>query len=143
MGLGAMRPRERGVAEVRTLEEAIAVLDQIVAAAARWDYPDPKLFGIRLSLEEAIINGVRHGNKFDPTKTVFVRYLLDDEAIHVEIEDQGPGFTPEAIPDPTDETGLDIPSGRGLLLMRHYMTEVRYNARGNCVQLLCRRGTTK
>jgi serine/threonine-protein kinase RsbW len=141
LGLGSLGPRERGTAEVRTLDDAIVVLEQLVAAAQRWGFPDRNLFGIRLSLEEAIINGVRHGNKLDPTKVVYVRYSLDAEALEVEIEDQGPGFDPEAVPDPTSDDGLGVPSGRGLLLMRHFMTEVCYHAPGNRVRLRCNRGS--
>ena len=139
LGIGSMRSRERGVAEVRTLDEAITVLDQLVSAAQRWNFADHKLFGIRLALEEAIINGVRHGNRLDPDKVVFVRYALDEDEMEVEIEDQGPGFDPHRVNDPTDDQALGIPSGRGLLLMRHYMCAVQYNPQGNCVRLCCRR----
>ena len=93
-----------------------------------------------LAIQEGIANAMRHGNKLDPTKIVFVRYVLDEETLEVEIEDQGTGFNPEAVADPTDDFGLSIPSGRGLLLMRHYMNEVRHNTCGNCVRLSCRRG---
>lgn len=139
LGIGSMRSRERGVAEVRTLDEAITVLDQLVNAAQRWNYADHKLFGIRLALEEAIINGVRHGNQLDPNKIVLVRYALDEDELEVEVEDQGPGFDPHRVADPTEELALGIPSGRGLLLMRHYMHIVQYNPQGNCVRLCCRR----
>jgi serine/threonine-protein kinase RsbW len=51
--------------------------------------------------------------------------------IRVTIEDEGPGFNPEEVPDPTDFENLDKPSGRGIVLMRAFMDEVLYNDRGN------------
>jgi serine/threonine-protein kinase RsbW len=59
--------------------------------------------------------------------------------LSVEIEDRGPGFDPGAVPDPTLEQNLEIPSGRGLMLMRAYMTSVTFNPAGNRVRLLYRR----
>src|SRR5438128_635610 len=52
-----------------------------------------------------------------------------------EITDEGPGFDPEDVPDPTAPENLERPCGRGLLLMRHYMTEVAYHDRGRAVRM--------
>lgn len=51
------------------------------------------------------------------------------------ISDEGPGFDPNDVPDPTDIENLERPCGRGLMLMRHYMTEVNYNSTGNSVRM--------
>lgn len=95
---------------------------------------DRDIFNVRLALEEALVNAIKHGNQFDPNKRVFVKYrfLGDIPGIfEIEIMDQGPGFDPSDVPDPTAVENLERPCGRGLMLMRHYMTEVEYRGSGN------------
>ena len=58
------------------------------------------------------------------------------------IRDEGPGFDPRELPDPTDPTNLERPSGRGLLLMRTFMDDVSYNDDGNQVTLIKRRNSS-
>jgi serine/threonine-protein kinase RsbW len=72
---------------------------------------------------------------------VLIRYCADQEAILIEVEDEGPGFDPSKVPDPTLPENVARCGGRGLLLMRHYMTWVRYSGRGNRVTLCKRRST--
>lgn len=122
-----------GTAEVPTLVEIIA------NAMAAVGYAKPDIFGMRLALEEALVNAVKHGNRGDPQKRVLVRYHVTAEQVLVQIEDQGAGFDPTRVPDPTDAEHLDCPCGRGLLLIRHYTTWVQYNARGNRVTLCKKR----
>jgi serine/threonine-protein kinase RsbW len=97
---------------------------------------EQEIFSVRLALEEAFVNAIKHGNQYDTNKQVFVRYrFVDDNPVRFEISitDEGAGFDPEDVPDPTAEENLERPCGRGLMLMRHYMTEVEYNASGNGV----------
>lgn len=89
------------------------------------------VFGVRLALEEALVNAIKHGNKMDPTKNVRVRWRLDSEHIHVSVEDEGPGFDVSQVPDPTEEENIDKPGGRGIMLMRAFMSLVEYNETGN------------
>ena len=93
------------------------------------------LFGVKLALEEAIVNAIKHGNGMDPSKSVYVKCEVDHERVRIIIEDEGPGFDPSNVPDPTDDDNLDKPSGRGLMLMKAFMTTIEYNARGNRVLL--------
>ena len=92
-------------------------------------------FGMRLALEEAIINAIKHGNKLDPDKQVQITYAVTDSTIFVSVEDEGAGFDPGDVPDPTDMENLDKPSGRGIVLMRNFLTRVEYIGRGNRVEL--------
>lgn len=89
------------------------------------------VFGVRLALEEALVNAIKHGNKMDPTKNVRVRWRLDSEHIRVSVEDEGPGFDVSQVPDPTEEENIDKPGGRGIMLMRAFMSVVEYNETGN------------
>ena len=97
----------------------------------RWVQRD--IFGVHLALEEALANAIKHGNGLDSSKHVHVACKVSPERLWVEIRDEGPGFVPAQVPDCTDEENLLIPSGRGLMLMRAYMSRVEYNATGNCV----------
>jgi len=99
-------------------------------------YDPDAVFGINLSLEEALTNAVRHGNAGDPDKTVTIRYFVDAERVVVMVRDEGNGFRPEAVPDPTADENLERPSGRGLMLMQSYLSQVTYSPRGNEVWML-------
>jgi serine/threonine-protein kinase RsbW len=98
-------------------------------------YPCKDIFAVLLALEEAAVNAFRHGNRSDPNKSIHVRSLVTAVGVLVEVEDEGPGFDPDQVPDPLAEENLDRPDGRGLFLMRAYMTWVRFNREGNRVTL--------
>ena len=115
------------------------VQEQILAQLRDHHYPAKILFGIRLSIEEAIINAIKHGNGMDPGKHVTIAWRIDEASVRVEIEDEGPGFIPAEVPDPTAEENLDRPCGRGIMLMKSFMSRVEFNARGNRVILENRR----
>jgi serine/threonine-protein kinase RsbW len=133
-GAADARCRYREVS-LRRSDEVVPFLDGLIAALTDLGYPSHDCAGIRLALEEAVVNGLRHGNGGDPAKRVRVRWRLWPEALLVEVEDEGPGFDPGRVPDPTAPENLDRPGGRGLLLMRHFMTWVRFSPRGNRVTL--------
>ena len=122
---------------LHTSAEIVPIIDSIVSNLEAAGYSHKESFGIRLALEEALVNAIKHGHKGDTSKDVHFRYHLTREGILAEIEDQGRGFQPEEVPDPFAPENLERPSGRGLFLMRNYMTSVRYNAAGNCVTM-CR-----
>jgi serine/threonine-protein kinase RsbW len=121
--------------ELHTPDEMRHVLGDLVAGLRSRGYTEKEQFGIRLSLEEAIVNAIKHGHAGDTTKRVHLRYRLDALAFHAEVEDEGPGFNPAAVPDPLAPENLELPGGRGVFLMRHYMSAVRFNVSGNCVML--------
>ncbi len=122
---------------LRTSEEIVSTIDPILPLLGTVGFSEREMFAVRLALEEALVNAIKHGHKSDPSKEVQLRYQLSADCFLVEIEDQGPGFEPQTVPDPLALENLERSSGRGLLLIRHYMTWVRYNARGNCVTM-CR-----
>ncbi len=107
------------------------VVLKIVENMQRIGWTDNEIFGIHMALEEAIINAIKHGNKRDPEKQVHVIVNSTLEDFYLKVTDQGEGFNPNDVPDCTADENLDADSGRGLLLMKHYMDEVKYNDRGN------------
>jgi len=114
-------------AEARQFQE---VVEQNLQAAGAGDRD---VFSVRLALEEALVNAIKHGNQMDRAKRVFISYRFLPGRFEVQITDEGPGFDPNDVPDPTAVENLERPCGRGLMLMRHYMTEVVYSERGNSV----------
>jgi len=110
--------------------------DEIVAAAGAYNYGEEVIFALRLSLEEALSNAIRHGNVGDADKRVHIRYAIDADRIDITVRDEGGGFDPASIPDPTAAENLENPSGRGIMLMRAYMNKVEYNPKGNQVRLV-------
>ena len=114
---------------------------EIEAALSAVAFGERDVFAVKLALEEALVNAIRHGNNLDPTKRVHVRYTVTPERIDIRITDEGQGFNPNEVPDPTAPENLERPCGRGLLLMRHYMTEVHYSDCGRAVQMckVCQR----
>jgi serine/threonine-protein kinase RsbW len=124
---------------LRRLEDVAPLLNEVVAALSLLEYSPTDCLGVRLALGEAIVNGLKHGNQSDPTRRVRVCFWIDAEAVVAEVEDEGPGFDPARVPDPTAAENLEKTSGRGLLLMRRYTTWLRYNNRGNRVTLCKRR----
>ena len=120
---------------LQTFAEIESVLGEILGEMKAAGFPEGDQFAVRLALDEAIVNAVKHGNKHDPGKWVWVRSRVTGESALLEVEDQGPGFNPEGVPDPLAPENLERASGRGLLLMRSFMTWVRHNERGNCITL--------
>lgn len=111
------------------------VQERIVAELEKRNYTSRDVFGVRLSLEEAITNAIRHGNGNDKSLEVVINCEITDDLLRVAIEDQGDGFVPANVPDPTEDENLELTGGRGVLLMEAYMSKVEYNAKGNRVLL--------
>jgi len=112
-----------------------SVQERIIQLLESLSYDERDVFGIRLAVEEALVNAIKHGNQMDPTKTVRITCRIAPHKIRIEIEDQGQGFQPEEVPDPTSDENLERPCGRGIMLMRAFMSTIAYNASGNCVIL--------
>ncbi len=115
--------------------ESRRLQDDIERCLRQYDYGERDIFSIRLALEEALINAIKHGNQMDRNKKVHVVYRIGSDRFDVTVTDEGPGFDPADVPDPTAVENLERPSGRGLMLMRHYMNDVCYNSAGNAVSM--------
>jgi serine/threonine-protein kinase RsbW len=117
------------------LAEARRVQGLIEEALQASGFSEHDIFAIKLALEEALVNAIKHGNQMDPDKRVFIAYQVTPDRFEIRITDEGAGFNPEDVPDPTAIENLERPCGRGLLLMRGFMTVVEYHGCGNCVSM--------
>ncbi len=111
--------------------EARRVQDDIERTLKAFRFDDREIFSIKLALEEALVNAIKHGNQMDRAKSVQISYRITADRFDIHITDEGSGFDPEDVPDPMAAENLERPCGRGLLLMRHYMTEVTFHPPGN------------
>jgi serine/threonine-protein kinase RsbW len=88
---------------------------------------EEKMAGLLLSITEATTNAIIHGNKCDESKIVTIDVRKENDKVVIKVKDQGKGFEPDRVPDPTEPENLLKDSGRGIYLMRVYMDDVRYN----------------
>ncbi|MBI4578892.1 MAG: ATP-binding protein [Planctomycetes bacterium] len=118
------------------LHAARQVEEQVLRLTEAKGYSKECAFAIRLSLEEALVNAHRHGNRCDAAKKITVSFRIDRRRAVIRVSDEGSGFDPCCVPDPTCPERICLPNGRGIMLMRSYLDEVTYSPRGNEVQLV-------
>ena len=99
-------------------------------------YSEDQQFAVRLALEEALVNAMKHGNRMDPVRHVRVAYRVMPEQVEIHVADEGEGFDPGQVADPTCDENLAKPCGRGVMLMRCYMDEVTYLDNGREVHMV-------
>lgn len=100
---------------------------------------EEEVLQFRLCLDEALVNAIKHGNRFDANKKITVTLYIGKDVWGVRIEDQGKGFDPKTLPDPDDPNSLLLEHGRGILIMKSIMSEVHYYDRGNRLLLVKRK----
>jgi serine/threonine-protein kinase RsbW len=105
------------------------VVEELLIQLRNYRWSEHDIFGIHLTLEEALTNAMEHGNR------VLFSCQCSADYVRCEISDEGSGFDPAEVPDPREESHLDQPRGRGLLLMRTYMSRVEYLDQGKRVVL--------
>ena len=100
-------------------------------------FPASVLDNIMISVTEVVNNGIIHGNKLDPTRFVDVTCTYDDDTISFGIQDEGPGFHEEDLPNPLEERNLLKEGGRGIHIVRALMDKVEFlkNDRGMEIRL--------
>jgi len=107
----------------------------VMARLEEFAYNEDHQFAIRLAFEEALVNAMKHGNHMDPARKVRLAYRVSPQCIEIRIRDEGEGFDPGVVPDPTVDENLHRPCGRGIMLMRSYMDTVEYACCGKEVQM--------
>jgi len=124
-------------------------IDTVATAAAavaeflsRSGISEDTAFGIDMAVREAVTNAVLHGNSQDENKTVDVTMKSSPDTVEISVHDQGEGFNPDEVPDPTAAENILKASGRGIFFMRSFMDEVSWLIRpggGTTVRMLKRR----
>ena len=127
--------------DLRVIEAAVTYL---VGRCRAFSFSGSRLnLNFRVGVTEALANAVLYGNGGDARRSVRVEVSIDSTRVELCVVDQGSGFDPSRVPDPTHPENLERSGGRGLFLIRELMDEVEYNERGNAVRLLLRREPPK
>jgi serine/threonine-protein kinase RsbW len=108
-----------------------SVLNYLMKRVEKVGVINPESSNLFVALDEAFVNAVKHGNKFDADKIIRVSAEVSTKEARFTVEDEGEGFDVNAIPDPTNPENLFKATGRGVLIIHNIMDEVKYNERGN------------
>ena len=138
---GEVRALERVVlripSEVDCIEEAVAVLTRHCLSGAA---ASPNVqFRLQVALSDALANAIVRGNREDARKQVYVQVDLFPDAVNIHVTDEGDGFDHTSVAEALDPQSLDLPSGRGLFLIRHMVDDVHFNTQGNSICMTLRR----
>ena len=122
--------------DIRSIENAVEYVMRHCSTCC--DYARRFNLNFRVGLTEALSNAMIYGNDGDPEKRVRVEVTVKVEEVAVRVTDQGVGFDPTSVPDPTLPDNITKTGGRGIFLMKALMDEVRFNDQGNSVTLVLR-----
>lgn len=122
--------------QIPSLSENIRIIESFIDnAKERFNLNDDIYGNIMISVTESVNNAISHGNQGRSDKNVTITLSLNKSQIKFRIEDEGPGFDYDTLPDPTAPENLEKPSGRGIFLMRHLADEVDFIKDGRIVEL--------
>jgi serine/threonine-protein kinase RsbW len=128
-------------AKMETIEfaskgENITIIERLIdELCEKYKIQEEHYGNILIALTEAVNNAIYHGNKQDPDKKVILKYQADEDEFRFVIEDEGPGFDFENVPDPTSPENIEKPNGRGVFLMRHLSDEIAFEDDGRIVEM--------
>lgn len=116
--------------------ENINIIEKMIDEVSEEAKINSEVYGkMLIATVEAVNNSIVHGNKEDDTKTVTVTFNIDEERVSIFIQDEGPGFNYEKVPDPTIPENIENIHGRGVYLMRHLADDVVFHGNGNKVEI--------
>ena len=119
-----------------THESVELLTDRVCGLLCEAPIQDSARFRLRMAIHEALTNAVEHGNHGDPAKQVTVTCAIEPSEVRITIDDEGNGFDPEAVPDPTEEENLLKEGGRGIFLIHRYADECRFENNGRRLVLI-------
>jgi len=90
---------------------------------------------ILVSTLEAVNNAILHGNNSDPEKFVKIKIRFENNTLVIKVIDEGTGFSPDKVPDPTGPQNIQEPNGRGVFLMSRLSDDIKYSRKGNVVTM--------
>ena len=118
------------------------LIDQVLEQMVSLDWPEKDMFNVQLAFEEAMTNAIMHGCRSDPQKKVYLQCGIGENEVRISIRDEGGGFDPGTLPDPRHPDNILTPSGRGILLIRHFMSQVEFLPTGNGLTMVKYRTTS-
>jgi serine/threonine-protein kinase RsbW len=123
--------------EIPSLSENIRMIESFIDNAKDQFNLNDDIYGnIMIAVTESVHNAIQHGNSGDAKKSVYLSLTLQENVIRFTVQDEGPGFSYENLPDPTSPENLERPGGRGIFLMKHLSDEVNFLKNGRVVELV-------
>lgn len=119
-----------------SMPENLALVEKLIDEIFKnFNIKDDYYGNILISITEAVNNAIQHGNKYDPNKLVIIVFESCNNALYFSVEDEGPGFDYNKLPDPTDPGNVEKLNGRGIFLMKNLADEVTFSKNGRLVEL--------
>lgn len=135
-------PRDINLLELR-FNSSLAILDLIQPITNKvcdqLGFDDDAKYWIWLATQEALNNAIKHGNRMDPNKKVSFYLQVQEGEFRIIVKDEGKGFNPLEVPDPTARENLLKTSGRGIFYMKSFMDHVEYNTENGTTVTLVKR----
>jgi serine/threonine-protein kinase RsbW len=116
-------------------EEMEKAASAILRSMDSYGYRDEDIRKMKIVLSELMANAIGHGNKLDHSKKVAVGHMVNAQNAVVAIMDEGEGFDPSTIPDPTLPENIVKDRGRGLYIVQKYVDSIEFNSKGNRVRI--------
>ncbi|HBE68048.1 MAG TPA: ATP-binding protein [Planctomycetaceae bacterium] len=124
------------------LDQGHHAIEKLLDAMRERNWEGRDYFHVQMAAEEAMVNAVEHGNKKAADKHVDIAFVVTEDEVYMQFTDEGEGFDPEDLPDPRDDENLHCTNGRGVMLIKEMMSEVKYSERGNQVEMWKRRSAS-
>lgn len=122
--------------QIPSIIENIRIVESFIDNSREKFHIEDDIYGnIMVAVTESVNNAIRHGNKFDKDKNVYLSLFVEPNLLRFEVEDEGSGFDPESLSDPTAPENLENPGGRGIFLMRNLCDDVTFSNDGRTVSL--------
>ncbi|GAB2543379.1 ATP-binding protein [Rufibacter soli] len=122
--------------QIPSIIENIRIVESFIDNSREKFQIEDDIYGnIMVAVTESVNNAIRHGNKFDKDKNVYLSLFVEPNQLRFEIEDEGSGFDPNSLSDPTAPENLENPGGRGIFLMRNLCDDVTFSNDGRTVSL--------
>ena len=123
--------------QIPSLSDNIRIIESFIDNAKDKFHLNDDIYGnIMISVTESVNNAIKHGNQSDVSRNVSISLTLNESQISFKVEDEGPGFDYDNLPDPTAPENIEKPGGRGIFLMKHLADEMIFSNNGSVVELV-------
>lgn len=144
---GGPRGMDRAFEERYRIESRLSAVHdverEVLRALTDMGYAEDDLFNVRLALDEACMNAIKHGNREDPEKGISIGVRVDPRKVRMEVQDEGNGFDYTRMLDPREIDRLQQTGGRGLFLIQQFMEQVYFKEEGSRIVMVYRKGGDK
>jgi serine/threonine-protein kinase RsbW len=123
--------------QIPSIVENIRIVESFIDNVKDKYEIDDDIYGnIMIAVTESVNNAIKHGNNCDKNKNVTLTAVYEENRVRFIVEDEGPGFEPEKLPDPTAPENLEKLGGRGIFLMQQLSDEVNFSNNGRTSEMV-------